>query len=65
VRVNDALPQISQLANLFGSVLARKPRPVGGELHKEFLQFLEAREAFMRGLIKRLAKAETEGMMTT
>ena len=65
MRVNDALPQISQRAITFGSFLAGKPRPVGGELHKEFRKFLKAREAFMRGLIKRLEKAEMEGMMTT
>jgi hypothetical protein len=32
---------------------------------KEFLKFLEAREAFTRGLIKRPEKAETEGVVTT
>ena len=42
MRVNDALPQISQRAIMFGSFLAGKPRPVGGELHKEFLKFLKA-----------------------
>jgi len=32
---------------------------------KECLKFLEAREAFIRGLIKRAEKAETEGVVTT
>jgi hypothetical protein len=50
---------------MFGSFLAGKPRPVGGKLHKEFLKFLKAREAFMRELIKRLEKAEMEGLATT
>jgi hypothetical protein len=31
---------------------------------KEFLMFLKSREAFMRGLITRLEKAEKEGMAT-
>jgi len=34
-------------------------------MHKEFLKFLKAREAFMRGLIKRLEKAEMEVLATT
>ena len=32
---------------------------------KECLKFLEAREAFIRGLIKRAEKAETEGVVMT
>jgi len=32
---------------------------------KKFLKFHEAREAFMRGLIKRAEKAETEGVVMT
>jgi len=34
-------------------------------MHKEFLKFLKARETFMRGLIKRLEKAEMEVLATT
>ena len=33
-------------------------------MHKEFRKFLKAREAFMRGLINRPEKAETEGVVT-
>jgi len=48
VRVNTPLPQILGRAIMFGSFLARKPRPVSGELHMRldcFRRWSRARNA--------------------
>jgi len=59
----------SREAGLLKEVLLRYYSDIRFEIadtdDKEFLKFLKAREAFMRGLIKRLEKAEMEGLTTT
>ena len=59
----------SREAGLLKEVLLRYYSDIRFEIadtdDKEFLKFLKAREAFMRGLIKRLEKAEMEGLVTT
>jgi predicted solute-binding protein len=58
----------SREAGLLKEVLLRYYSDIRFEIadtdDKEFLKFLKAREAFMRNLIKRLQKAELEGIAT-
>jgi predicted solute-binding protein len=59
----------SREAGLLKEVLLRYYSDIRFEIadtdDKEFLNFLKAREAFMRGLITRLEKAEMENRVTT
>jgi hypothetical protein len=58
----------SREAGLLKEILLRYYSDIRFEIadtdEKEFLKFLKAREAFMRGLITRLQNAETDGMIT-
>jgi len=58
----------SREAGLLKEVLLRYYSDIRFEIadtdDKQFLKFLKAREAFMRNLIKRLQKAELEGIAT-
>jgi len=58
----------SREAGLLKEILLRYYSDIRFEIadtdDKEFLKFLKTREAFMRGLITRLQKAETDGMIT-